>query len=186
MSSRRSISTTPKPSVKVHDPEPHGELTPTEFCASLWGPLVGTLTVKLGDSEVAKELAQEALAKAWQRWPELQDMDSPDRWVFRVALNLSSSWIRRRAAERRAKQRLATAVVSPADPRETLDVREALRALPKREREVITLRYYGGLSTADVAEVLGISVGSVKSASFDARARLRDALELQDSEVDHD
>ena len=160
--------------------------SPEAFCADLWGPVVGTLTVKLGDRGVAEELAQEALARAWERWPEVSQMEAPDRWVFRVALNLASSWIRRRAAERRAKQRLAashaTSAPSAGGEDDSIDLRRAIRTLPNREREVIILRYYGGLSVRDVASLLKISEGSVKSAAFDARSRLRITLELSEPE----
>ncbi len=162
-------------------PEPTVALDARTFCDAQWGPLVGVLTVKLGDREVATELAQEALARAWERWPEVSVMDHPDRWVFRVALNLASSWIRRRAAERRARQRLRAGRPDPGRhlaTAEVVDLRDAVRSLPKREREVITLRYYGDRSVADVAELLGISEGTVKAAAHAARNRLRSRLEL--------
>ncbi len=169
-------------SVRPPAPETSVEETAAQFCERMWRPLVGTLTVKLGDVETAQELAQEALARSWQRWDEVGAMEAPDRWVFRVALNLSSSWLRRRGAERRAKNRLDAGLTSPPDPRDVIELREAIRTLPKREREVVTLRYYGGLSVRDVAEVLGISDGSVKSAAFDARTRLRRQLDISEEE----
>jgi RNA polymerase sigma-70 factor (ECF subfamily) len=65
--------------------------------------LVGALALHCGDRGTAEELAQEALARAWQRWTQVQQMQNPSAWIYRVAFNLATSWFRRRAAETRAR-----------------------------------------------------------------------------------
>ncbi len=166
---------------------------PHQFCDDMWGPLVGTLTVKLGRRDVAEELAQEALGRAWERWPEVSVMKSPDRWVFRVALNLASSRIRRFDAERRAKKRLERfahdraaldhALAAGAAGETTVDIlelRQAMASLTERQRLVVGLRFYGDRSVADVADICGIAEGTVKATTSQAMERLRTLLFTDD------
>lgn len=113
----------------------------------------------VGDPALAEDLAAEAFARAYARWPRLRRAPHVDAWVLRVVANLAIDHLRRRppnVPERR-----------PADPTDTLTLRlalsEALARLPRRQREVIALRYFSDLSEADIAAAMGVSVGSVKS-----------------------
>lgn len=76
-------------------------LDPAAFCDRVSGRLVGSLTLYCGDRHLAEELAQEALARAWERWPAVSRMASPEGWAFRTAMNLARSGFRRRRIERR-------------------------------------------------------------------------------------
>ena len=79
---------------------------PATFCEALSRRLVGSLVLFCGDRMVAEELAQEALARALERWAQVSVMMSPEAWVYRTAFNLARSAHRRRAAERRALKRM--------------------------------------------------------------------------------
>ena len=158
--------------------------TPDAFVDGLRGRLVGALTIDTGDRAVAEEIAQEALAKAVVHWRRVRGMDRPEAWVFRVAFNAARSAFRRRAAERRAYDRLIArdeggrGPVSPGPEMSVpgrLALRQAVDALPPRQRQVIAARFYADLSVADTAAVMGCAEGTVKSLTSKALAGLRAA-----------
>ena len=99
------------------------------------------------------------------------DIESLEAWVVTVALNLSRSRLRRLIVERRARPALVHPPTAPPDG-DAVDVRRALTALPRRQREAIVLRYFLDLDVHEVAEVMGIRDGTAKS----TLARARDAL----------
>ena len=151
---------------------------PAAFCDRVSGRLVGSLTLYCGDRHLAEELAQEALARAWERWPAVGRMASPEAWTFRTALNLANSGFRRRRIERRVLARLAGGAGEAAtetDDATVLAVRAAVRALPPRQRAVVVARWYLGFGVAETAELLGCAPGTVKSTTHQALARLRDS-----------
>lgn len=147
-----------------------------EFTRREYRGLVIALTFHCGDDEVAAELAQDALARAYQRWGRVSRMEHPEAWVRTVAFNLSRSQFRRRGAERRALARhggtdVATGT-SPEQVPDQIDVRRAVAGLPPRQREVVIHHYLLDRPVAEIAESLGVSVGAVKTALFKARAEL--------------
>ena len=133
--------------------------------------LVGSLTLYCGDSGVAEELAQEALARTWARWRHVSTLDVPERWVYRTAFNLAKSRFRRLAVERRV-HRMAPAPALP-DTATAVAVRVAVCALPARQRAAIVARYYLDLDVADSAELLGCQPGTVKALTHQGIAALR-------------
>ena len=147
-----------------------------QFCSSARRRLVGALSLYLGDAGVAEELANEALLRAVDRWPDVRLMMNPDGWVQTVAFNLARSRFRRLAAERRAYARVAgeTAAQHP-DAADVLAVRAALARLPNRQRQAIICRYYLDMSAADIAAAMGCSAGTVKVHLRSALTALRDA-----------
>jgi RNA polymerase sigma-70 factor (sigma-E family) len=149
------------------------------FCRELHPRLVGALALHCGDRDVAHELAQETLARVWERWPSVKDKDSPEAWAFRVGFNLASSRFRRRAAERRANARAAMVDDEPADVTDALAVRAAVAGLPPRQRAAVVLRYFADLSVDQTAAVLGCAPGTVKSLTSQAIASLRDRFEVE-------
>jgi RNA polymerase sigma-70 factor (sigma-E family) len=151
-----------------------------DFCRREHPRLVGALTLHCGDAHVAAELAQEALARACDRWEQVRGMDAPGAWVHRVALNLASSWFRRRAAERRAAARVAAGQVEDLGPdrADVLAVRAALAGLPPRQRTALVLRYYSDLSVEQTAGAMGCAPGTVKSLTSQALAALRERAGL--------
>jgi RNA polymerase sigma factor (sigma-70 family) len=125
--------------------------------------------------EEARDCATEACAKAYERWDRVGGMDNPDGWAFTVARNL----VRRRGRRRFTEARLLTVSDRP----RTIGVDDSLdeladivRSLPDRMREVVVLRHVADLTEPMIAEVLGISRGTVSSTLRDAHRRLADAL----------
>ena len=129
----------------------------------------------------ADDALQEAFTKAALSWPRLAGYDDPAGWVRRVA-------VRRILNERRSSRRRHAAMErleAPTDPtvadRESaIDLTRAIRALPKQQRVALTLFYLGGLTSAETGDAMGISVGAVRFHLHEARARLRELMEVRD------
>lgn len=135
------------------------------FCEREWPRLVAALGYQCGDVAVAEELAQETLVRVYQRWGRVSQLSSPGGWAHRVAMNLGTSWLRRRQAERRARARLGIAVDAYVD-RDATDgvaVRAALAKLPPDQRAVVILKFYLGFRAVDVADCLGVSSEAVRT-----------------------
>jgi RNA polymerase sigma-70 factor (ECF subfamily) len=112
-----------------------------------------------GDRAAAEDAALEALAKAHFRWDKIGAEPYREVWVLRVAVNEA---IRRLPRPRMAPPRLETSdLADEVALRQTLTA--ALRKLPRRQCEVVVLRYLLGLSETQVAEALNISHGTVKT-----------------------
>jgi RNA polymerase sigma-70 factor (ECF subfamily) len=142
----------------------------------MWPRLVGALSLATGSRHVAEELAQEALVRVCERWTQVEAMDSPVGWTYRVAFNLSNSHFRRQGAERRARRRLRARVDVPPseiDGADALALRSAVAALPSDQREVLVLRYFADLPVERVAAYLEIPESTVKTRTRRAIARLR-------------
>lgn len=116
-----------------------------------------------GSAWAAEELAQEAFIVVHGRWDEVASLESPAAWVRRVAMNKAVSVLRRRSAEARAVLRL-TGQRRLAQPMEVLDEAfwREVRALPARQAQSLALHYVEDRSTAEIAEILGISAATVK------------------------
>jgi RNA polymerase sigma factor (sigma-70 family) len=139
---------------------------------------VGTLGLLYGDRDVAEELTQETMARIWVNWPKIRDLSDQRAaaWAYRVALNLARSWLRRKAAERRALARLATSANEQDTNQftaEAITIRRAVATLPRRQRVVLVLRYYADLPVIDVAHLMGCAPGTVKSLTSQAVSALR-------------
>jgi RNA polymerase sigma factor (sigma-70 family) len=116
--------------------------------------------LNVGDRHLAEDLVAEAYARAWISWRKVRELDVPRAWVVRTALNTHVSWWRRRRREVTlgdydvAMPAARSGVVSG-------DLAAALRRLPIRQREVVTLRLLLDLDTATTARILGIAPGTV-------------------------
>ncbi|HVY08645.1 MAG TPA: sigma-70 family RNA polymerase sigma factor [Mycobacteriales bacterium] len=130
----------------------------------------------LGDRSEAEDVAQEACARAYSRWSSVRDHAEP--WCVRVASNLALDLLRSRTRAVKRNERVAAEqgnrVAATSDDR--IDLYAALAKLPKRQRESVVLRYLGDLSEAQTADVMGCSIGSVKTHSSRGLAALRAAL----------
>ncbi|MFE9956284.1 SigE family RNA polymerase sigma factor [Micromonospora sp. NPDC005299] len=136
--------------------------------------LLRTAFLLTRDWALAEDLLQTALARAWEAWRRIDG--DPEPYVRRIIVNAyASSWRRRWRGELPAAE-LPEAVVE-ADPHAGFDDRDrlwrALGRLPRRQRAVLVLRYFEDLSEVEIAEVLGCSVGTVKSQASRAVAKLR-------------
>jgi RNA polymerase sigma-70 factor (ECF subfamily) len=139
--------------------------------------LVRAADLLLGDRAVAEEIAQEALLRALSRWEHVAGLASPGGWAHRVAVNLATSQLRRRAVERRARGRLARGEVAPVPDSDTaLAVRAALAALPADQRRVLVLRHVLDWSTADIAAHEQLGEDAVRQRLHRARGALRERL----------
>jgi RNA polymerase sigma-70 factor (sigma-E family) len=129
------------------------------------------------DRAAAEDLLQLALERAYRHWGRVCRSGDPERYVRRILANAANDRWRRavRRPERPLDSRHADLVV--ADQADTVAERDflirALAGLPPRQRTVLVLRYYNDLSEAEIADVLGCSVGTVKSQASRGLARLR-------------
>ncbi len=135
----------------------------------------------LGHAERAEDVADEALARAFAHWPRIQGLEYRDAWILRVATNLALDALRRQRPQQ------ASLLRQVRRPDETVVLRlalgGALRALPRRQREAVVLRYVADLSADEVAEALRISPGSVKTHVHRGLAALRASLGSSFAEV---
>lgn len=153
------------------------------FCQNEYRPLIGMLTLYTGDPEVARDLAQEALARLCANWGRVRRMEAPGPWLHRVAINLANSHFRRALAERRASHRLQAQtdrpVAAAAEPSAAGAVRAALAALPPRQRTAVVLRYFLDLDVYDTARRMECGEGTVKKLTQRALQALRSDPRLE-------
>src|SRR5262245_7096804 len=151
-----------------------------QFCTHEYAGLVHSVALAIGDADVAADAVNEALARAWNRVRRGHDIETLGGWLRVVAINIGYDEYRRPAVERKHRPRLATSnhvAGSDDDLGVSLDVQQALNALPQRQREVAVLYFICDLSVAMIAKELRISVGTVKTCLQRARLALHTALD---------
>ncbi|MFD0688674.1 ECF RNA polymerase sigma factor SigK [Actinomadura fibrosa] len=153
----------------------------------LSGPVYGLALRVVRDPAQAEEIAQDVLVEIWRKASHYRpDRGSAISWALTVAHRRAVDRVRSAQADRDREQR-ATApapdydqVAEEAGTRlEHQQVRRCLRGLTERQRESITLAYYGGYTYREVAELLGIGLTAVKTRMRDGLIRLRDCLGVQ-------
>jgi RNA polymerase sigma-70 factor (sigma-E family) len=151
-----------------------------DFFRAQYPMLVRTLYLLTGSRSEAEDLAQEALARAFERWNRVRQMASPGGYVCRTALNLN----RKRLRGLRTQVRKLVGVNVPRDAIEAAeqrtDVTRALAALPISQREALVLTNWLDLTAEEAGRVMGIKASSVRSESSRARTALRQHLEGRD------
>lgn len=161
-----------------HDPKALSvtmDLDLAAVCEAEHPRLVGMLALYTGDRHVAEELAQDALVRLCQHWPKVRE-GNPAAWLTTVAMNLGRSMFRRRGAARRAMARHGGSdEVVERDDATVLAVREAVAALPRRQREAVIHRHFLGHSVRESAAAMGCAEGTVKSLTHKGLAALRKA-----------
>lgn len=148
------------------------------YVAGRSAALLRTAYLLTGNRADAEDLLQTALAKTYLSWESIRDPGSVDAYVRRVMVNTRTSWWRRR---RRVTEVVTDEVPEPAaggrDAASDIAAHDAiwtaLADLPKRQRAMVVLRYYEDLSEAETAAVMGVSIGTVKSTTARALAKLR-------------
>jgi RNA polymerase sigma factor (sigma-70 family) len=135
-----------------------------------------------GSRDHAEEAVAEAFARGWERTQRGEPLNNVAGWVVAVALRYTHSRWRRSRAEERATAALAFARPDrpPHDVDQSLDLRKAVRSLPRRQEQVVVLHYLLGYDVNSVASVLGVSPGTVKTALARARTKLATALDVPD------
>jgi RNA polymerase sigma-70 factor (ECF subfamily) len=126
-----------------------------------------------GDREEALDVAQETFVRAYERWRQVADMENPDGWLTRVAINLATS-SRRRATRRRRSTPSPYSVAELVAPEPR--VAAAILELAPAQRAVVVCHFYLDLSIERTAELLGKKQGTVRALSSQATSRLRTSL----------
>jgi RNA polymerase sigma-70 factor (sigma-E family) len=151
-----------------------------EFMLGRWPAMVRLAYGLTGDQGHAEDVAQAAFARAYAAWPRVRRAGDPDAYVRRIVVNENRNRFRRRRVPEQITDRLpelgGDPGTGPADDR--LALLAALRALGPRQRAVVVLRYWAGLSETEAAAMLGCSVGTVKSQASRALAALRKNTDL--------
>jgi RNA polymerase sigma-70 factor (sigma-E family) len=143
--------------------------------------LVRLAALLLDDTGAAEEVVQDAYVRMHGSWRRIRDPQAAVGYLRTTVLNLARSRLRHRQVVRRHAP--APLPDAPSAEQGALDRLEhdrvvvALRGLPDRQRECLVLRYYADLSEAEIAAVMGISPGAVKSHASRGMAALRTALE---------
>jgi RNA polymerase sigma-70 factor (sigma-E family) len=141
------------------------------FVLARQAALLRTAYLLTGHAQDAEDLLQATLIKVVPHWRRIAD--DPEPYVRRVLVHENVSRWRRRRWRERSTDRLPEVLAETADHDDLLAVRAALAGLAPRQRAVVVLRYYEDRTEAETADLLGISVGTVKSHARDAVARLR-------------
>ncbi len=144
------------------------------------------------DFAEAEDLVQECLLRVADRWPRVRTMEHPAAYARKVLVNLALDEGRRRT---RRRAELGSSGAGPVDEREDADavrvlglvetgtdLSRALGELAPRQRAALVLRYFDDLSEAQTADVMGCSVGTVKSTTSRALERLREVVDRQGAE----
>ena len=150
-----------------------------EFFAAEYGRLRRLGFLLTGDWGEGDELAQETLVRIYWRWSLVRRQQHPEAYARKVLVNRHRSLLRRLRLEARHAGRERPEPFDLGPREERMVVREAIRRLPARQRAVLVLRYHEDLPEQEVARLLGIPLGTVKSLAARAMARLRQDLERQ-------
>lgn len=150
------------------------------FFQQSYAKTVGVVGVLTGSVVAAEDAVHEALARAWVRRHRIEHLDA---WVLTVALNAARSRWRKLRREvpldgdlTPSGGDLTRTSWSAAASHDAAELRDAIRALPRRQREVVLMHYLLDMPVAEIASALGISEGGVKNALFRARQSLQHAL----------
>jgi RNA polymerase sigma-70 factor (sigma-E family) len=144
-----------------------------EFVAARSSALLRTAYLLTHDHALAEDLLQTALARSWAAWDRIDG--NPEAYVRKVLVNTFASWWRRKWNGEQPTDDLPEAG-SPDPSRgadDSHDLWQAMERLPRRMRAVVVLRYFEDLTEAQTAHLLGCSVGTVKSQTSKALAKLR-------------
>ena len=154
----------------------------------LAGPVYGLVRQVLRDPAQSEEIAQEVLLEIWRTASRFDPAKgSPAAWALTIAHRRAVDRVRSENSSLRREERAAADLAGKYDDvaevvAATLDgqrVRRCLDGLTELQRESITLAYYGGYSYPQVAQLLGVALGTVKTRIRDGLIRMRDCLEVQ-------
>jgi RNA polymerase sigma-70 factor (sigma-E family) len=150
-------------------PAPSSEFD--EFYKRAWPGAVRLASLLTQDARVGEDLAQEAFTRVFPKWSRIE---SPHAYLRVAVVNACRSWQSRRHTERTKLPLVASAGSTEL----AFDVlADAVGALPYRQRAALVLRYYEGMSEAEIADALGCRPGTVKSLTSRALAALRKGIE---------
>ena len=151
-----------------------------DFVTSRGRALLRSAYLLTGNLADAEDLVQSALAKTYQAWSRIEDRNALDGYVRRAMVNTHISWWRRRRVDEYPTDEIpdqpAADTSGDTELRDTLQ--RAIDRLPQRMRAAVVLRYFEDMTEAEVADVLGVSQGTVKSTVSRAVAKLRTDADL--------
>ena len=153
------------------------EVSFEDFARARSESLLRTALLLTGQRAEAEDLVQIALERAYRHWPRICRSEGPERYVRTILARASAERWRRLA--RRPERAMPAGEHGPVEPDRTNEIADrdyllrALAALPPRQRAVLVLRYFDDLSEAETAQMLGCSLGTVKSQTARGLARLR-------------
>lgn len=155
-----------------------------EFFRQWWPPLVRCLVTQASDTRWAEDIAQETMMAAQDSWERLLTLERPHAWLFKVGIR------KLRRLEARARERcllpedadtavgdLGMAAAMDDWISDHLDLVAAIRALPRRQGEVVVVHCLAGYTLAEAGQILGITEATAKTHLRRARERLRQLLE---------
>lgn len=154
-----------------------------ELYRAHWNELVRLAVLLTGETGAGEEVVQDAFVALHRRWARIEDHDRAAGYLRRSVVNGCRSLLRHRTVVDRHLAR-ARHVLEDQEPADAAVLREARRDtvlaalghLPRRQREVLVLRHYLGLSEREIADALGVSRGAVKSHASRGAAALRELL----------
>jgi RNA polymerase sigma-70 factor, ECF subfamily len=155
-----------------------------DFYVREYPGVLGLAFVLAGNRSTAEDITQEAFLAAYKEWEKVAGYDQPGAWVRRVTVNISTSAFRRRRSEAKAIARIV-ARRAPNVPELSADDAEfwaAVRALPRRQSQVVALHCLEDRSVAEISDVLSMAPGTVKKHLHDGRRALARSLELEEDE----
>jgi len=148
--------------------------------------LIALATTLTGNRDAGADLAHEAMARAYRDWRTVGSLDRPGAWIRRVVINLAIDANRRRSREAVALSRLDPHPIAASSEAVDVVFWAAVRALPERQRAAVTLYYVEDLAVAEIAEILGVAAGTVKTSLFMARRSLASSLGAEEVLDDND
>jgi len=169
-----------KPDIRLVEAAIDGDVDSfTELCRRYYPALVAIAHSALGDRHLAEDAAQQALAKAAVKLPQLKRKDQFAAWLAAICRNAARDIARRREAPAGRSDLAAVPAAASNNDGATEAVREALGRLSPSAREVIFLRFYDGLSYEEISAVLGISEQAINGRLRRAKRKMADCLRRQ-------
>ncbi|MFG2875164.1 SigE family RNA polymerase sigma factor [Streptomyces sp. NPDC048337] len=157
----------------------------TETYQAHYRSLLGLAALLLDDTASCEDVVQEAFIRVHSARNRVRDRDKTLAYLRQTVVNLSRSALRRRILGLKLLSKpmpdMASAEEGAYDQLERDDLIKAMRGLQRRQREVLVLRYFADMTEAQVAETLGVSLGSVKAYGSRGIAALRVAMEAAQS-----
>jgi RNA polymerase sigma factor (sigma-70 family) len=155
-----------------------------EFFREVYPGVARAAALVARDRGTGQDLAQEAFFRLYQRWVKIGSVEHARRFVFRVAINLARSHLRKHLRVRLAGLDPDSGLVEPPPTEDWLEVRRAMASLSGRQRAAVVLVDYVGMEAAEVAETLGIAAGTVRAHVMRGRRALRKQLDFERQETD--
>ncbi|MCK5665846.1 MAG: RNA polymerase sigma factor [Thiotrichaceae bacterium] len=158
-----------------------GDMKAFTLLVKRWQPAVLRQAYRLTrDNEAALDVAQEAWQAIAKGIYKLRTPGSFKTWMFKIVSNKSANWIKYQQKQRQLKHEADVEMVIPVPHDEISDVdliKQALSQLPIKSRTILSMFYLDNYSVSEVAEVLSLSHGTVKSRLFYARKTLKEKFE---------